>query len=144
MNIDISLKTAKDKLFLNGLTLVLCDGNDIITSNKRGVAPLLDLVHSNFDYSEYCAADRVIGKAAALLYVLLKIKNIYCAVASEAAINVFKQNGISVSCDCVVPAIKNRDKTGFCPMETAVLEINEPHIALKTIEQKLLQLQKQK
>lgn len=107
-------------------------------SEKRGVAPLLAWLESGEDFHGFSAVDKVVGKAAAFLYVLLGVKNLYAFVLSEEAERVLTTYGIAVEYQEKVPAIRNRTDTGFCPMEQAVWNIDEPksaHLAiLETLE----------
>lgn len=106
---------------------MLCRGDQILTDDRRGVKPLLDLLEQNL--AGFCAADKVVGKAAALLYRLIGISEIHAGVISEPAIQVLQRGGIAVFYDRKVPAIRNRTDTGFCPMETAVWNIDQPELA---------------
>ena len=45
-------------------------------------------------------------------------------------------HGIEAIADTVVPAIRNRTDTGFCPMESAVWDISDPHEAKAALERK--------
>ena len=49
-------------------TCVLCCGDIIHTSSARGMAPLLNFL-SKGQWSGFSAADKVVGKATAFLYV---------------------------------------------------------------------------
>lgn len=122
-------------------TLVLYNGMDCVTSYDRGVKPLLDLIKSGRNYSSFSAADRVVGRAAAFLYLLLGIKDVYATVLSEPAYEVFCANDMSIIADTRVEAIMNRSNTGFCPMETAVRDVSDPNLALSLIIRKLSELQ---
>lgn len=121
-------------------TCVLCKENRIYTSTQRGVKSLLDWQNSGLDFSGFCAADKVVGKAAAFLYVLLGVKEIYAYVVSRAAMDTLIKNNIQIQYDNVVEKIINRSGTGFCPMEEAVWDIDAPQQAKQAIENKLLQL----
>ena len=135
MNADLA--KAK-KTFQSGtFTCVLCKGKSRVESQLRGVAPLLDLLDMGMDFSGYCAADKVVGKATALLYCLLEIRAIYTPVISQPALEVLHCHGIDVEYDLCVPAILNRRKDGFCPMETATKSISDPQIALEVIQKTL-------
>lgn len=138
MNKDIIFATAL--LNSKGLTNVLVKDNSVYVSKQRGVAPLLGYLKGGKDFSGYCAADKVVGKAAAYLYVLLAVKEVYAVTASSHAADVFKRYGICFHCDNIAPAIKNRDGNGLCPMESAVLDINTPEEALEAIRAKLSEL----
>ena len=104
---------------LNGdkYTCVLCKGSAIYISTERGVKPLIDWIDDGTDLQGFSAADKVVGKAAAFLYVLLGVKEVYARIMSEGAIAVLKNNGIFVKYDLSVKNIINRAGTGNCPME---------------------------
>lgn len=122
-------------------TLAAVCGGDELTSCERGVKPLLGLLDSGKSLRGYSAADKVIGKAAAFLYVLLSPVEIYARVISKPALEVLKSHGINISYDVLADAIRNRDNTGFCPMETAVINDTDPETALAHIREKLRLLQ---
>lgn len=136
------LKHIKELMQENNATLVISFNNQEEVFFERGVKPLLLLLGREKDYSKHFASDKVIGKAAALLYINLGIKNIYCELISEKALDVFKKYGVNVYFDNVVPLIQNRDKTGYCPMESLVLNIDDPKIALNAIKNKIEQMSK--
>ncbi len=137
-----TLKKAKDILLSDtSLTCAACSGDDMFTSRERGVKPLLQLYESGKDYSKYSFADKVVGKAAAFMYVLLGVKEIYCVTVSELAADILKEHGVCYCCENIVPAIKNRRGDGLCPMETAVRNISEPKEALSAIRKKLADMQ---
>ncbi len=128
---------AKSLLQSVGYTLVFCSGQTAEHSTERGVKPLLALLQNNKSLEGFCVADKVIGRAAAFLYVLLCPKEIYAAVISRLALEVLEKHGISVVYDTLTERIKNRAGTGLCPMESAVLEVDDPKTALKAIKEKL-------
>ncbi len=132
--------TAK-ALLQEGCTCALYTKAQVFRSEKRGVAPLLQWLESGENFSEFSAADKVVGKAAAFLYVLLGVKKVYTLVISEAAESVLNAYNIPVCFEEKVPMIKNRAGTGFCPMEQAVLRLSEPNEAYKAIIKKLEELQ---
>lgn len=128
------LEKAK-KILSDGYTCVLCKGDEVLTSNQRGVKPLLDFLDSQKDFSGFVSADKVIGKGAAFLYVLMNIKSVYAVVISEMAAEVFKEYGVDYTASSIVPAIKNRQGDGFCPIESTLIDINEPYEALDKIKE---------
>ena len=130
---DKYIEIAVNKLVEDNLTLCLYNGRTFIESNKRGVLPLLELINSHKDFSLFVSADKVIGKAAAHLYILLQIKDIYCFTISEPALEVFRKYEINVRYENLVSYIRNRNNDGYCPMESLVLEINNPEEALKLL-----------
>lgn len=134
----------KAKMLLNRTdnTCVMYDGQIILADKRRGVRPLLDLIENKTDVTGFAAADKVVGKAAAFLYCLLGVRQLYAKVISEPALAVLKGTHIYIEYDQLVPAIQNRAKDGFCPMERAVWDISAPEEALDAIYRTLEQLNK--
>lgn len=139
MNAD--LHNAKEQLLSDGYTCVLCRGTDWVSSNSRGVKPLLELLDSGKDFSGFSAADKVVGKATAFLYCLLGVREIYAKVLSDPAVQVLDRFGISWSCENRVSGIRNRENTGPCPMEFATRDISDPAEAVNAIRATLKKLQ---
>ena len=119
-----------------GYTCVLCGNDQIYTSRLRGVTPLLSWLDEGLDLQGFSAADKVVGKAAAFLYVMLGVKEVYAQVMSTPAKAVLEAHHIPNGCEAEVAAIRNRTNTGFCPMETTVWEITDPLEALAAIRRK--------
>lgn len=133
------LERARLLLTDGGYTCVLCKDNSVHTSTYRGVRPLMDLLDT--DVSGFSAADKVVGKATALLYCLLGIKELYACIISDAAAEVLQSRNIPVQWDRRVAFIKNREGTGRCPMEMATEGISDPADAPAAIRKKLKELQ---
>lgn len=134
------LERAKRLLSEGDYTLAMVRGETTVTSVKRGVRPLINLIDAGESLSGFSAADKVVGKAAAFMYVLLGVECLYANVISQPALEVLERNGITAEYGTLTEAIRNRTNTGFCPMETAVKEISEPHEALKAVREKLAQM----
>ena len=64
-------------------TLLLYNDRDCHFSQTRGVAPLLSFLEKGQDVSSYCAIDKVVGKAAAFLYLALGIKNLHGTIVAR-------------------------------------------------------------
>jgi len=138
MNAD--LISAMETFNTGEYTAVLCKSDLTYTSTERGVKPLVAWIDSGIDLAGFSAADKIIGKAASFLYVLLGVKAVYARVMSEAAINVFAENGIDCQFDISVKNIINRAGTGICPMEETVEKISSPFEALTAVKLKLAHL----
>ncbi len=134
------LSRAVELLHNGSYTCVLIKGDKVYTSRERGVKPLMTFLAEGVELSGFCAADKVVGKATALLYVLLGVDCVYACVASEPAAEVFCAHGVPLTCDAVVPAIRNRAGTGFCPMEQATRDITDPKDAPRAIKDALAKL----
>lgn len=123
-------------------TCVLVKGDKILTSTARGVRPLLDWLDGKADLAGFSAADKVVGKAAAMLYRLLRVHQVYARVISRSALGILQRGGIGVQWETLVEHIQNRDKTGFCPMEQAVWTLDDPADGLKAIRETLEKLKR--
>ena len=136
------LERAKEILAQTGSTCVLCRDDLVYTTTQRGVRPLIDWLESGQDTWGFSAADKVVGKAAALLYCLLGVRRVHGNVMSDAAVKVLRRNGIEVYWDRLTEGIRNRADTGPCPLESATTHIDDPEEALPVILSTLKSLQK--
>lgn len=136
------IERAKQILISEGCTCVICKGDNIHISQKRGVAPLIELLDSKIDVRGYSAADKTVGKAAAMLFVLLGVGEIYAVVMSRSAKKILDGHGIKYSCGEEVEYIVNRKKDGMCPMEKAVMDIDDPAEASKKIKETIEKMRK--
>lgn len=134
------LRKAKETLESGGYTCVLTDGTSVYTSNLRGVKPLVQFLESGNIPSGFSAADKVIGRATAYLYVLLGVREVYAQIISEPAAEVLRAKGIHVQYGTLVPNIINRKGDGICPFEAAVMEITEPSLAYEAILSKMKEM----
>ena len=135
------LEFAKQLLSQHDYTCVLAKGDRVRTSTHRGVRPLLELLECGEDFHDFCAADKVVGKATAFLYVLLGVRAVYGRTVSRSAAGVLERWGIALEYGEMVEAIANRDRTGFCPMESAVRSIDAPLEAHRAVVETLKKLQ---
>lgn len=113
------MKDLTSILHSGNYSCVISNNGTVRTFTRRGVNDLYDIY---LNEPELLAgadiADKVVGKGAASLMVLGKIKNLYADVISEPARQMLSDNGISLTFREVVPYIINRDKSGMCPLET--------------------------
>lgn len=129
------------ELFTSGdYTCVLCKGEVTLTSTERGVKPLLQWLDRENSVKGFSAVDKVVGRAAAFLYVLLEVKEIYAGVMSEGAADVLSKYGICSGYGVLVKEIINRKGNGICPMEQAVKGADTPEQALEAVREKCRQL----
>ncbi len=131
------IERAKALLREGGYTCAMVFGEKTITSRERGVKPLISLLDAGESLAEYSAADKVIGRAAAYLYLLLGVRKIFVGVISEGALAVLSEAGVSVEYEILTERIKNRAGTGFCPMESCVEGAESPEQALSMIRKSL-------
>lgn len=136
------LERAKEILGNSGSTCVLCREELTYTTTARGIRPLIDWLRSGEDTCGFSAADKVVGKAAALMYCLLGVRRVHGNVMSLAAVKVLRRNGVEAYWDTLTEHIRNRAGTGLCPMENATMNIDDPDDALPVILSTLASLEK--
>jgi hypothetical protein len=135
-----NLEKAKKLLCEGEYTCVMCSDSDTLTFTARGVKPLVSLLQSEKRFDAYSAADKVVGRATAFLYVLLGVKRVYANVISRAALAVLNDLGVEASFGKLVDNIINRTGDGICPFEAAVLDVNDPNEAYRAILDKMQQM----
>ena len=119
---------------------VLMDGS-VVTSEKKGIAPMMALLKEDMTVLQgACVADRVIGRAAALLMEKAGVAAAFGEVVSSHALKAFLKNKIPFSYEKEVEYIINRTKTGMCPMEQTVLQIEDAEEAYEALKIKLAEL----
>lgn len=98
----------------------------IFSSSEKGVKPLLDY-YNEFGVSNdpLTIVDKIIGKGAVVLSILVGAKSIITPTISEDALLLAKEYNLNVSFENIVPFIINRNKDGRCPIESSVLNIND-------------------
>ncbi len=131
------LHRAMRMLHSGGHTCVMCRGEETYAVGARGVKPLVTWYVSRGKFTDFSAADKVVGRGAAFLYVLLDVKMIYADVISAPALEVLKQAGIETRYKTLVPNIINRAGNGVCPFEMAVADITDPTDAYRAIRSKM-------
>ncbi len=116
---------------------------EILTFDGRGVSDLLQLFDKSSDLLVGAElADKVVGKAAASLMILGKIKAVHADTISEPALQLFASAApmVDVTYYNKVEYIINRTKTGWCPMELACKNAVTPKECLERIKEKLAEL----
>ena len=121
-------------------TLVAVRGDEIYTCTERGVKPLLKWVLDHKSLRGFSVADKVVGKAPALLYAILGPEAVFSPVMSWTGRAVLLAAGIFVSHDVLVPHISNRAKSGQCPMDESVTNVWEPYEAVDVLKERARQM----
>ena len=122
------LEIAKIELKTKGLTLIIVKKGKIIFKTKdhkiAGFLSAIDKFGKSLEYSSI--ADRVVGKAVALLCVYAKIKAIYAEVISTKAKKVLEKSHITHEWNSIVSDILNLEKNRVCPFELKAMSISDP------------------
>ena len=131
---------AKQILDSGNYTAVLCKDGQVFPSTLRGVKPLVLWVEEKTDFSGFAAADKVVGKATAFLYLLLDVHTIYAQVISKPALQVLEAQGVNVEYGQLVENIINRQGNGLCPFEEQVLNLTDKYDAYLAIRAKMKEM----
>ncbi len=123
-----------------GYTCVLEKDGRIFTSTERGIRPLIRLLDEGADFKGGFAADKIVGRAAAFLYVRLGIGGLYADVLGKGGRSLLEAHGIPVRFGALAERIINRAGTDLCPMEKATEEISDPEEAERALRKKLEEL----
>lgn len=130
------LERAKKRLSEKGLTLsIVKNAETIFESVSHGVSGFLEAVEKFEDeLGGASVADRVAGKAIALLCVYARIKAVYAITLSERAKAVLEKSAIHHEWDYLVESILDIDKVGICPFEKLATGISDPAEAYERLK----------
>ena len=124
-----------------GYTCVITqNGKAVFSSTESGIKPLISVLESRQDVKGCFAYDKIVGKAAALLYAYMGVGAVFANVMSKDGLAVLQNSGIKAEYNILTDRIINRKGTDICPMEKAVEHIGDPKQALSAVKEKLNQL----
>ncbi len=129
------LKTVLEE---GGYTCVLSDSERTLTSKERGILPLVLWLENGEELRGFSAADKIVGKAAAMLYVCMGVRAVHAAVLAEEGLKMLEKYGIETEYDVLTPHIVNRAGDGVCPMERAVSAVSDPAAGRQILKSKVL------
>ncbi len=137
----MNIEEMKHLLNKDDIVCVLSKGDQVLTSNLKGVRPWIKWLRECPELlADAVVADKVVGKAAAMLMVVAKIKRLYTPMISENALEFLSNQTIDFSYDKTVPYIINNERNGMCPMEQTVIHIEDAHQGYQALLHKIAQL----
>jgi len=130
------LEKAREMLKEEKLSLVIVKNGEVIfSSSSLGISSILQAIEDLGDrISGASVADKVVGKAAALLFAYSRIKGAYAVILSIEGLNTLRKNRILVDYENLVPRILNKSGKDICPFEKIVLEVESPSQAYKELK----------
>ena len=124
--------------------LLTADGR-VLESALSGVSPLTEWLQKDPELLRGASiADRVVGKAAALVMLYGGVKEVYADVISEHAAVCLGERCVPFHEGERVPYIVNRMRTGMCPMEKLCLDTNLPREGYERILRKQEEMARQR
>jgi hypothetical protein len=133
----LDVEIAKRQLSEKGFNLVIVKDEKIILETRQsGVSGFLSAIEELGRERLHAAsvADRIVGRAAALLCVYCSVRAVYAVVLSEGGKSVLKENSVSLEFKDLVPSILNRQKTGTCPFEKIVSTVSDGQEAYEKLK----------
>jgi hypothetical protein len=138
------LEAAKKRLHERKLTLCITkNGETIFETTSHGISGFLMAIQTLENKLEGAyVADRVVGKAIALLCVYAKIKGVHASTISKKAKQLLEENTVHVEWENLVENVLDPNKTTTCPFEKLAAKTSDPEEAyskLKTLQDSLKQ-----
>ena len=121
------------KTNLDGHSVCLCRNGEIITDDGRGISPMMRFIAEGKELTGYSAADLIVGKAAAMLFVKAGIVCVHGKTMSESGKAYLEAHGIPCTYNVLTEKIINRQGTDICPMEKTVAEISDADEAYEAL-----------
>ncbi len=129
---DIEL--AQKILFEEELTLCVVKDSEILFKSKnKGIEPLYKICTESLGKLKGASvADRVTGKAAAMICVHIGVVELSTNVISKTAFKIL--NDINIKYKKIVPYILNRTKSDMCPVERLSQDIDDFDLLIKRVK----------
>ena len=142
---DVEL--AKELLNSKGASLVIVkEGKPLFESGKKGIYGLLQAIEElKTEMNGSSAADKVVGRAAALLLAYSHVNEVYAPTLSVEGRKVLEENNIKVEHLDLVLKILDRTGKNICPFEKFSYNIKSPdqaYVQLKEFAQNFKSMEK--
>jgi len=107
----------------------------LFESGQRGVYGFLDAVEKEGSMLEGASvADRVVGKAVALLCAYAKVRAVHGMTMSEAGRTVLRRYSVYHEWQDLVENILTVDRAAVCPFERLVGGVSDPQVAYERLK----------
>ncbi|MEM2250021.1 MAG: DUF1893 domain-containing protein [Candidatus Bathyarchaeia archaeon] len=122
------LELAKKKLHEKSLTLVVIKDSKVLFESKaHGVYAFLEALDKfGGKMRGTSVADKVVGKAIALLCIYARVRAVYASTISIKAKQAFENYGIYFEWGELVEKILDASGKNVCPFEKAAMKIDDP------------------
>ncbi len=141
MNKNKSAVAAAKKLIKEGKAtcVVIKDGKLLSTSSDSGIAPVLAMYDAGL-LSGAILVDKIVGRATAMIAVHGGVVECFGATVSKGAYDFLIANNIPTEYAQLPEHIVNRQGTDICPMEKAVMGIDDTALAIEAVRKTLKEL----
>jgi len=130
------LNLAKNRLIQKDLSLVIVkDAKVLFETDSHGIGDLLKAINQIQNQMKGSSvADRIVGRAAALLFVFSGVTSVFAVTASDGGIEVLKKNSVFCEYESRVTNVLNLKRTDVCPFEKLVAKLSSPEKAYEALK----------
>lgn len=130
------LRIAKKRLGEEGLTLsIVKDGQVLFETASHGISGLLRAIQELGErLSGASVADKIVGKAIALLCLYARIEGVYGSVMSGEAKKLFEENKVHAEWEELIGNVLDSCKSATCPFDRLAAGITDPEEAYKKLK----------
>lgn len=115
---------------------IVKDGALLAAGTRDGIAELILTIDALGERSQGASlADKIVGKAVAMVARSARLRAVYSPLASIAARDALAEDHIPLECDHLVPLILNKRNDGPCPMERLTMPIVMPDEAVAALRE---------
>jgi hypothetical protein len=116
--------------------VIVKNGAVLHTGSRDGIGELIEAVDALGDAAHGASlADKIVGKAVAMVARAAQFRAVYSPLASQAALDTLAIDHIPLKSDRLVPLILNKRNDGPCPMEKLTQFIQDPHEAVTALRE---------
>ena len=132
----------KEKIDSGAANFVLTRcGHIVYESALNGINAALEAFETCGEmFAGASAFDKIVGKAAAFIFILGGAKYVHGKVMSRPAYRLLTQSGVAAEYGILTDTIKNRSGNGMCPIEYSVKDAAEPEKGIEAIKKTLARL----
>ena len=114
--------------------VLINDGVITATAKGNGVAPILALLDTHAkEFAGAVVVDKIVGRAAAAVAIKGGAVKVCALVASTGAKELLGKYGIALEAKELADNILNRAKTGGCPFDAAISEMDNPSAMVEAL-----------
>jgi Domain of unknown function (DUF1893) len=111
-------------------------GRTLARGSRDGIGELLAAAETLGEAARGSSlADKVVGKAVAMVAAHYGLSAVFSPLASEPAQQVLARHGIELQPERLVPLILNRRNDGPCPMERLTMPLEQPGEAVAALKE---------
>ena len=130
------IRIAKKNAVERNLTLcVVKDNHVLFESCSHGISGFLQAIEElGSQFERASVADKVVGKAVALLCLYTRVEAVYANVVSRRAKEILERNGVQTEWGEQVENILDNCTPAVCPFERLAGQIEDPAEAYKKLK----------